>query len=150
MRKITIMVLVAVSALLSAAYAGTPITKEQLPGEARSFISKYFTSDDVRKVEKEQGRRGMEYEVEFASGAEIDFRDDGTWKEVKAAHGGAVPGGIVPKAIAKYVSDNHAGQSIVEISRRRGGYEIELSNKVELKLTEDAKALNTQERKHRR
>ena len=46
---------------------------------------------------------------------------------------------IVPDAISKYVTTNFADQSIVEISRKRGGYEVELSNGTELKLTEDAK-----------
>ena len=83
----------------------------------------------------------MEYEVDLTSGAEIDFKSDGDWKEVKAARGKAVPSAIVPAAIAKYVSKNFSGQTIVEISRKRGGYEVELSNGSELKLTEDAKPL---------
>lgn len=86
-------------------------------------------------------RRGMEYEVDFISGAEVEFRTDGEWKEVKAAKGNAVPAAIVPAAITKFVNTNFSGQSIVEISRKRGGYEIELSNGTELKLTEDAKPL---------
>ena len=53
----------------------------------------------------------------------------------------AVPKAIIPSVITKYVSSNSAGQSIVEISRKRGGYEVELSNGTELKLTEDAKPL---------
>ncbi|MBD5192513.1 MAG: hypothetical protein HDS88_06435, partial [Bacteroidales bacterium] len=80
-----------------------------------------------------------EYDVDLVSGAEVEFRDNGDWKEVKAAKGNAVPKAIIPSAITKYVSTNYAGQSIVEISRKRGGYEVELSNGTELKLTEDAK-----------
>ena len=63
----------------------------------------------------------MEYEVDMTSGAEIDFHDNGDWKDVKAAKGKTVPAAIVPPAIAKYVAKNFAGQSIVEISRKRGG-----------------------------
>ncbi|WP_300634473.1 PepSY-like domain-containing protein [uncultured Duncaniella sp.] len=44
-------------------------------------------------------------------------------------------------SIAKYVDTNFKGQIIVEISRKRGGYEVELSNGSELKLTEDAKPM---------
>ncbi len=33
------------------------------------------------------------------------------------------------------------GQTIEEISRKRGGYEVELSNGSELNLTEDAKPM---------
>ena len=83
----------------------------------------------------------MEYEVDLKSGAEVDFQENGDWKEVKAARGNAVPAAIIPTAITKYVSTNFKGQSIVEISRKRGGYEVELSNGTELKLTEDAKPM---------
>lgn len=94
----------------------------------------------------------MEYEVDLMSGAEVDFMENGDWKEVKAAKGKSVPASIVPAAISKYISTNFKGQTIVEIGRKRGGYEVELSNGTELKLTEDAKqmpARNGGSRRHR-
>lgn len=135
--------LISIVASMSAmVFAGTPIKQTELPKAAQTFLSKYFPGDKVWKAEKGQGRRGMEYEVDLKSGAEVDFRDNGDWKEVKAARGKAVPSAIVPAAIAKYVSTNFKGQSIVEISRKRGGYEVELSNGTELKLTGDGKPMS--------
>ncbi len=144
MKKIILMAFAAFAAVTGVVNAGTPITQDQLPKEARSFIAKYFPGEKIRKVEQDQGRRGMEYEVDFTSGAEVEFREDGTWKDVKAARGNSIPSAIVPSAITKHVQANYSGQSIVEISRKRGGYEIELSNGSELKLTEDAKPLVNQ------
>lgn len=142
MKKILSVMLIAIVASVSAhIYAGTPVNSSELPESIHTFLGKYFPGDNVRKAEKEQGRRGLEYEVDLTSGAEIDFMADGSWKEIKAARGAAVPDGIVPAAIVKYVAANFAGQSIVEISRKRGGYEVELSNGSELKLTEDAKPM---------
>lgn len=142
MKRFMTLALLAIVASVSAfVYAGTPIKKTDLPKAAQTFLSKYFSGDDVLKAEKDQGRRGMEYEVDLSSGAEIDFTENGDWKEVKAARGTAVPAAIVPSAISKYVSTNFKGQSIVEISRKRGGYEVELSNGSELKLTEDAQPM---------
>ena len=142
MKKMLSLMLVAlVASMSSAIYAGTPINQSELPKDALTFITKYFPNDKVRKAEKDNGRRGLEYEVDLTSGAEIDFMSDGKWKEVKAARGTAVPAGIVPSDIVKYVNTNFKGQTIVEISRKRGGYEVELSNGSELKLTEDAKPL---------
>ncbi|MDE6099665.1 MAG: PepSY-like domain-containing protein [Paramuribaculum sp.] len=144
-RTITLMLLAIVASVSAAyVYAGTPVSLAQLPQAARTFLTKYFPGDNVKKAEKDQGHRGMEYEVDLASGAEIDFRENGEWKEVKVARGKAVPSGIVPAAIAKHVSANYSGQKIVEISHKRGGYEVELSNGTELKLTEDAKPLTGQ------
>lgn len=134
--------LVTIAASLSVTmFAGTPINQSELPKAAQTFITRYFSKDQVRKVEKDNGRRGMEYEVDFMSGAEVEFTSDGNWREVKAARSTSVPAAIVPTAIAKYVEANFKGLAIVEISRKRGGFEVELSNGTELKLTEDAKPL---------
>lgn len=142
MKKILASMLVTFAASLSATmFAGTPINQSDLPKPAQSFITKYFSNDAVSKVEKEEGRRGMEYEVDFTSGAEVEFISNGEWKEVKAAKGSAVPTDLVPSAIVKYVDTNMQGQTIVEISRKRGGYEIKTSDGKELNLTKDAKPI---------
>ncbi len=138
MKRLMSLMLAIVAASASAIIiAGTPINQSELPKAARSFITKHFASEQVKKVEKDNGRRGMEYEVDFTSGAELEFTSDGEWKEVKAARGQAVPAAIIPSGIAKYVSTNFSGLSIVEIARKRGGYEVVLSNGSELKLTAD-------------
>ena len=140
MKRIIFLVFVVFTAsFLACVFAGTPIKQSQLPQAAQTFLSKYFPSDKLKTAEKEQGYRGAEYDVDLASGAEVDFRENGEWKHVKAAKGKAVPAAIIPAAITKYVSTNYAGKRIVEISRKRGGYELELSNGTELRLTADAK-----------
>lgn len=141
MKKTLVIMVLALAASATSAFAGTPINESELPKTAREFIAKHFSGDNVRKAEKDHGRRGMEYEVDLGSGAEIDFLENGDWKEVKAARGAAVPTAIIPSAIAEYVSANFEGLSVVEISRKRGGYEVELSNGSELRLTEDAKPM---------
>lgn len=140
-RTLSLSLIIIASSLLSALFAGTPIQQSELPKEAQAFIAKYFSNEQIKKVEKDNGRRGAEYEVDFISGAEIEFLSDGQWKEVKVSRGNSVPVEIAPSAIAKYISDNFNGLVIEEISRERGGYEIELSNGTELKLTEDGKPM---------
>ena len=83
----------------------------------------------------------IEYEVDMESGAELEFMSDGTWKGLKSARGKSIPSAVIPAAIVKYVNANFQSQSIVEISRKRGGYKVELSNGSELMLTEDAKPM---------
>ena len=144
-KKISLMLVAFMASFSAVAYAGTPINQSELPKAATSFLAKYFPGDNIRKAEKDQGRRGMEYEVDLTSGAEIEFMSDGNWKEVKAAKGYAVPAAIIPSAITKYVDSNFSGLFITEIARKRGGYEVELSNGTELKLTEDAKQMPARE-----
>lgn len=142
MKKLLVLVLVMIAASVSAEmYADRVINQSELPEAAQTFIERYFAADKVVKVEQDYGKRGVEYEVDFASGAEVDFRGKGEWHQVKAARGGEVPAGIVPEAVAKYVAANFATQRIVEIERKRGGYEIELSNGTELRLTADGQPL---------
>ncbi|MDE5629310.1 MAG: PepSY-like domain-containing protein [Muribaculaceae bacterium] len=139
MKRFVTLALIAFAGLSS--FAGTPVATSQLPQAVKTFITTHFPGDNIRKAEKDNGRRGLEYEVDLASGAEIDFLENGDWKEVKAARGQVVPAAIVPAAIAKHVADVYPGQTIVEIARKRGGYEVELANGTELKLTEDAKPM---------
>lgn len=140
-RILSLVLLTIVASATVMTSAGTPVKVSELPKAVQTFLAKHFPGDEVKKAEKEQGRRGTEYEVDLKSGAEVDFRDNGDWKEIKGARGNSVPAALIPSAIAKYVSTNHSGQKIVELSRKRGGYEIELSNGTELKLTEDAKPM---------
>lgn len=140
-RMVSLMLLTLVVSVSATVYAGTPIKSSELPAAAQKFLSKHFPGDNVRKAEKDQGRRGMEYEVDLTSGAEVEFNADGGWKEVKAARGNSVPSAIVPAGIAKHVAANYSKLTIVEISRKRGGYKVELSNGSELLLTEDGKAM---------
>lgn len=101
MKKILTLMIVVIAASFSVSvHAGTPIKQSELPKAAQTFLSKHFPGDNVRKAEKEQGRRGAEYEVDLVSGAEVDFTDNGDWKEVKAAKGQSVPAAIIPSAIS--------------------------------------------------
>lgn len=139
MKKLLAMMLMASTAVTIS--AGRPISRSQLPKAARTFISKHFSTDKIYKIEVDGSWYEKEYEVDLMSGAEIEFRADGSWKEVKASRGRAVPAGIVPAAISKYVKANFADMPIVEIQRKAGGYEVELANGTELKLTADAQPL---------
>lgn len=142
MKRIFRLTCIAIATAVSGmAYGGTPIKPAALPEAARIFLSRNFPADEVWKAEKESGRLGMEYEVDLRSGAEVDFYESGDWKEVKAARGNAVPAAVIPAAIERYVSTNFKGQLIVEISRKRGVYEVELTNGIELRLTDDARPM---------
>lgn len=136
-RKLSTICAAILAAMSTGAFAGTPINASELPKAAQTFLAKYFAGDTVRKAEKDQGFRGMEYDVDLQSGAEVDFDSDGDWKEVKAAHGKAVPDAIVPKGIAQYVKKNFPDLVIIELQRRRNTYEVELSNGTEMYLNAD-------------
>ena len=105
-----------------------------LPKSAQTTLEKNFKSKvSVVKIDKDFGRIS-EYEVVMTDGTEITFDRDGNWKDVEVNVSKAVPSGFVPAGVSNYVKSNQKGQRIVGIEKTRGGYEVELSNGVEMKF----------------
>ncbi len=108
-----------------------------LPKGAQTTLSKNFKSKvSVVKVDKDFGRVS-EYEVVMTDGAEVTFDRDGNWKEVEVNVSKSVPSGFVPAGVTNYVKANQKGQRVVGIEKTRGGYDVELSNGVEMKFDKD-------------
>ena len=104
-----------------------PVT--QLPAQAQTFIKTYFADKTVAYAKQD----GAKYEVKFNDGAEVEFDRKGNWDNVDCKFT-AVPDAIVPEQIKNYVAANHPGALITKIDKERYGYEIELSNSLELKF----------------
>ena len=105
-----------------------------LPAKAQDLISRNFTSAiSLVKEEKNFGKVD-EYEVTLTDGSEISFNGSGELKSVDTPNNRPVPTGLVPTAIAKYVAEKHAGAFIVGLETEKKGYEIQLSNGVEMKF----------------
>ena len=104
-----------------------PVT--QLPAQAQTFIKTHFADKTVAYAKQD----GAKYEVKFNDGAEVEFDRRGNWDNVDCKFT-AVPEAIVPEQIKNYVAANHPGALITKIDKERYGYEIELSNSLELKF----------------
>ena len=66
-------------------------------------------------------------------GTEIDFDRNNQWDNVDC-HTKAIPAALVPQAIANYVKTNYQALPITKIDKDAYGYEIELSNGMDLKF----------------
>ena len=66
-------------------------------------------------------------------GTEIDFDLNNQWDNVDC-HTKAIPAALVPQAIANYVKTNYQALPITKIDKDAYGYEIELSNGMDLKF----------------
>ncbi|MBQ4174977.1 MAG: PepSY-like domain-containing protein, partial [Prevotella sp.] len=75
------------------------------------------------------------YEVMLNDGAKIDFDKRGNWDKVDCETY-AVPAALIPASIAQYVKTNFPGTIIIKIDKERYGYDIELSNDIELKFNQ--------------
>jgi uncharacterized protein YuzE len=116
------------------------IPVEQLPASAKTFVKKYFPQATIEYATKDTEFMGTTYEVRLSDGTEVDFDKKGNWDNVDCKTK-AVPALLVPAAIAQYVKAHYPNTVIVKIDKERGGYEIELSNDLDLKFNSKGKLI---------
>lgn len=105
-----------------------------LPQAAQQTIKNNFkASVSVIKIDKDFGRVS-EYDVTLTDGSEISFDNKGNWKDVEVGNGHSVPSAFIPSQIASYIKANQPKQKVVGIEKERGGYEVTLSNGLDLKF----------------
>lgn len=107
----------------------TPIPVEQLPAVAKTFVQTNFQGKRIIYAEKDWNS----YECRLDDGTKIEFNRKGTWKKVDC-HVTAVPAAIIPAPITQYVETSFPGNIITKIDKERYGYDIELSNDIDLKF----------------
>lgn len=136
MNKKILIALIAVIGFSITAFAGDKYMHDAsaLPKGAQTTLSKNFKSK-VSIVKIDKSIVGVsEYEVVMSDGSEVTFDKDGNWKEVEVNISKSVPSGFIPANISNYVKSNYKGKRIVGIEKTRGGYDIDLSNGVEMKF----------------
>ncbi|MCM1504141.1 MAG: PepSY-like domain-containing protein [Muribaculum sp.] len=105
-----------------------------LPQPALTTVKNNFKSDiSVIKIDKDFGRIS-DYEVILTDGTEIKFDRNGNWEDVECANNKSIPSAFVPEMAATFIKKNQPGVKVVGIEKSRGGYEIQLSNGIEMKF----------------
>lgn len=105
-----------------------------LPKAAQTVIANNFKAKvSLVKIDKDFGRVS-EYEVILTDGSEVTFDRDGNWKNVEVKASGSVPSAFIPAGVANYVKAHHKGQKVIGIEKEGSGYEVELSNGIDMKF----------------
>lgn len=105
-----------------------------LPKPAQTTIADNFKAKvSVVKIDKDFGRIS-EYEAILTDGTEISFDRNGNWDNIEVNNSKSIPAAFIPSQIKNYVKANQPGQHIVGIDKERHGYDIELSNGIEMKF----------------
>lgn len=129
-----LLALVLVAGLTACSSENVSHEADNLPAKASQLISRNFTAGvSLVKTEKDLGRVS-EYEVTLTDGSTIEFNSSGEWKSIDTPNNLAVPAGVVPTNISTFVREKQAGTSIVGIEKEKHGYEVQLSNGVEMKF----------------
>ena len=97
-----------------------PIQVTQMPQPAQQFIKQHFADSKVALAKMESDFFYKSYEVIFTNGNKVEFGKNGNWEEVNCKYT-SVPTAIIPTTILK-------------IERDKKEYEVQLSNRVELKF----------------
>ena len=111
-----------------------PITLEQLPAAAQTFLKTHFADLTLAYAVEDPKFVGSEYEVTYTDRTEVEFRPNGEWSSVERRYA-AVPASIVPAQISDYVAkSSFSNQYIKKVERDAYTWEIELSNGIEIKF----------------
>ena len=88
------------------------------------FVAQAGTEQDTEWLSKS-------YDVIFTDGSKAEFDKNGVWTEVDCKPN-AVPSFFVPKGIQVFIKSNYPGVTITKIEKVRAGYDVELSNHLEI------------------
>lgn len=129
-------------ALVFALFIGIALTNTSCNNDKKTkaindFVRVYFPDTEVIANIKD----GLDCDVTLSDYTQIGF--DGSlfgkleWDEVDCRHASlstTVPTALVPAEITNYVNRIHGSQSVTKISKDNRGWEIELSNGIEIEF----------------
>lgn len=119
-----------------------PITLEQLPAAAQTFLKTHFADLTLAYAVEDPKFVGSEYEVTYTDRTEVEFRPNGEWSSVERRYA-AVPASVVPTQISDYVAkSSFPNQYIKKIERDAYTWEIELSNGIEIKFDKEFRVID--------
>lgn len=132
MKKIILTTMTACAFAAMASCHEKPVTYEQLPAAAKTYIMDNFPSDKVTLATQDDDAIRPDYEVRLASGVEIEFDHSGAMKKVSSKTG--ISSDLVPEAIRRYISAHYPDAGYLEYEIGRRTYEVKLTNHLEFKF----------------
>ena len=142
MKKILLSLIIAMLAIMPiVADNDKMITREELPEKAQMFLTKHFDGVEVlyAKAERDMGVI-TSYDVVLEGNVKVEFNRSGEWTNVDCEHS-QVPNSVLPQGVLDYVSTKFAKAYVVEIERGLMGYDVKLSNDLDLDFDKNGKFL---------
>ncbi len=110
------------------------LDRKDLPEAAREMLDKYFPKAKIGMIKVDRHfLKKTDYDVRMVNGTTIEFKNLGKWSSVDCKNR-EVPEELIPGAIKRYVKKNFSELKINMIKKKSSGYEIRLSDDVELKF----------------
>lgn len=103
------------------------ITFEQLPAPAQTLLKQNFADKKVLIATADFD----DFKVMYQSGEKVEFDKKGNWKDLDCKTS-AVPADLIPEQIKAHIKASFQDAVIIKIDRDRRGYEVKLSNGLEM------------------
>ena len=134
MKKMLLSALAVASLAIVPAFADdVPVSVQKLPAEAQKFLKTHFSQSNVVTALRDRDFADNDYTVILDNGVKIEFGSTGKWESVKSRNG-VVPASVIPVKISDYVSKHYNSLGVEKIERKRYGYEVELTNDLDMKF----------------
>ncbi|MBO7073885.1 MAG: PepSY-like domain-containing protein [Bacteroidales bacterium] len=131
MKKLFLMICMAVMIGLTACADGRPIPFEQLPANAQTIITQNFVKENILFVALDSEIFSTEYEVKFNDGKELKFNGSGELIKVDCKYE-PVPEALIPAEVLTQVRSSYPNAFIKEWKLDDGRWKAELNNGLEL------------------
>ncbi|MBP3563726.1 MAG: PepSY-like domain-containing protein [Bacteroidales bacterium] len=132
MKKIFAILALSMAVLTVAKAGDRPVTFNQLPAPAQTFINTNYPDDKISFATVDDDLIRPDYSVVLVSGVRIQFNNDGSLEKIESKAG--VPEGLIPVQIRDYVKLHYPDAVFYEYEIGRRSYEVKLSNRLELKF----------------
>ena len=112
-----------------------PISMDQLPAAARTFINANYPEAQVLFSTKDDDIVLPDYNVALANGVSLEFYNDGALKKIESRDG--IPSDLVPVQIVEFVKVRYPDAYFVSYEVDKRHYEVTLSNRLDLKFNKN-------------
>lgn len=131
MKKLFLMICMALTFAFTACADGRPIPFEQLPVNAQTIINQNFVRENILFVALDSEIFSTEYEVKFNDGKELKFNGSGELIKVDCKYE-PVPEVLIPVEVLNQVKASYPNAFIKEWKLDDGRWKAELNNGLEL------------------
>lgn len=131
MKRIVLLAIGIFAAAVMASSREVPVTFDQLPSAAKTFVTENFPGETVTMALKDVHGRA-EYDVRLSDGTELEFTHSGALKKISSRAG--ISEKLIPDGIRRYVSAHFPGAGYREYEVGKRTYEVKISNGMELKF----------------
>lgn len=130
-------------AFWSTASADDVVTRDvaQLPVAARNLLQKHFKEHKVSYIKIDKEFFDTEYKAVLTNGYEVEFDEEGNWKEIDCKKG-IVPPALIPTSVKEYLLKNFPGDTVEKIKRKKRRVEVELNTGFELEFDKNGKLVD--------